>query len=225
MHTISVPRIASPDPGRIAAISGALLFNGLILALVATPMAPLMMPASADTEVVYIPMRSNPPPPPPPPQDPIPVEIRNTPTPPVAHPVTTPRADNPPQPVTDTAGPQDYAVTDVADSVADVGTGIADTAEPGPPMTGAHLAYKSNPAPPYPLESLRNQDTGTVLLEVLVDVDGRPIEVKVSRSSGHRALDASARRQVLTKWRFKPAMRNGRAVQAIGLVPVDFSLN
>ena len=114
---------------------------------------------------------------------------------------------------------------EVADSNADAGNTVVEPAEPGPPLTGAHLAYESNPAPPYPPESLRNQESGTVLLEVLVDVDGRPLDVKVSRSSGHRALDAAARRQVLTKWRFKPAMQNGRAVQATGLVPVDFSLN
>ncbi|HEY4582484.1 MAG TPA: TonB family protein [Lysobacter sp.] len=221
MHTLCAPRIASPDPRRIAALSGALLFNGLILALVAVPMAPMMLPATPDTDVVYVPPRREPPPPPPP-ADPVPVEIRNAPVPPVARPAPAVRPDSPPQPLTDTAGPQDYAVADVPE---EAGPAIADIAEPGPPLAGAHLAYESNPAPPYPLESLRNQESGTVLLEVLVDVDGRPLEVRVSRSSGHRALDAAARRQVLAKWRFRPAMQDGRAVQAIGLVPVDFSLN
>jgi protein TonB len=49
--------------------------------------------------------------------------------------------------------------------------------------------------------------------------------VQVERSSGHRVLDAAAKEQVLAKWRFKPAMQDGRAVQAIGLVPVEFNLN
>ena len=35
-----------------------------------------------------------------------------------------------------------------------------------------------------------------MLLQVLVDVDGRPLEVTVSRSSGHRELDEAARLQV-----------------------------
>jgi protein TonB len=94
----------------------------------------------------------------------------------------------------------------------------------GKPLTGAHLEYAANPAPTYPRDALIAGDTGTVLLQVLVDIDGRPIEVTVSRSSGHRALDLAARRQVLAHWRFKPAMRNGQPVQAIGLVPVEFSL-
>jgi len=224
MHTISAPRIASPDPNRIAALSGAILFNGLILALIAVPMAPLVMPTSSDQEVVFIPMRRDPPVPPP--EDPpVHVEIRNTPTPPTPHPAAVPQPENPPQPVTDSVGPQDYAVVAVADDTSDAGGTIVEPAKPGQPLAGAHLAYEANPAPPYPPESLRNQESGTVLLEVLVDVDGRPLDVKVSRSSGHRALDAAARRQVLAKWRFRPAMQNGRAVQAIGLVPVDFSLN
>jgi protein TonB len=60
---------------------------------------------------------------------------------------------------------------------------------------------------------------------VLVDVDGRPLEVTIQRSSGNRDLDAAARRQVLRKWTFRPAMKDGRAVQAIGIVPIDFNLD
>jgi periplasmic protein TonB len=72
---------------------------------------------------------------------------------------------------------------------------------------------------------LREGVQGTVLLQVLVDVDGRPLQVDVQRSSGDRRLDVAARRQVLDHWRFRPAMKNGHAVQAIGLVPVAFSLS
>ena len=66
---------------------------------------------------------------------------------------------------------------------------------------------------------------GTVTLRVLVDVDGSPLEVRVERSSGNRSLDNAARNQVLRQWKFQPATDNGRAVQAYGLVPVDFRLN
>jgi protein TonB len=65
---------------------------------------------------------------------------------------------------------------------------------------------------------------GTVLLAVLVDTNGRPLRVDVRESSGHRQLDDAAREQVLARWRFRPAMRDGRAIQAIGLVPVEFRL-
>jgi protein TonB len=71
---------------------------------------------------------------------------------------------------------------------------------------------------------LQRQLTGTVLLQVLVDINGQPIEVSISRSSGHRELDEAARLQVLKRWSFQPAIQNGKAVQALGLVPIEFNL-
>ncbi|PSD11028.1 energy transducer TonB, partial [Stenotrophomonas maltophilia] len=48
--------------------------------------------------------------------------------------------------------------------------------------------------------------------------------VSIERSSGSRSLDQAARQQVLRHWRFEPAQRDGVAVPAIGMVPVQFSL-
>ena len=63
-----------------------------------------------------------------------------------------------------------------------------------------------------------------MLLRVLVDAFGRPVEVTVERSSGHRDLDRAARDKVLADWRFDPAQRDGVAVPAYALVPIDFTL-
>jgi protein TonB len=93
------------------------------------------------------------------------------------------------------------------------------------PVTGMSLEYASAPAPSYPRDALRAGITGTVLLEVLVDVDGSPLKVTIHRSSGNRELDRAAQQQVQRHWRFRPASRNGTAVQAIGIVPIDFKLN
>jgi periplasmic protein TonB len=92
------------------------------------------------------------------------------------------------------------------------------------PVPGVRLEYADAPAPSYPRDALREGVEGTVMLQVLVDVDGRPLQVDVQRSSGDRRLDAAARRQVLQHWRFRPAMQDGRPVQAIGLVPIAFNL-
>jgi len=72
--------------------------------------------------------------------------------------------------------------------------------------------------------ALRNPQQGTVLLRVEVDSSGQPVAVSIERSSGSRSLDQAARQQVLKRWRFEPAQRDGVAVPAIGLVPVQFSL-
>lgn len=85
------------------------------------------------------------------------------------------------------------------------------------------LADINAPPPDYPKNATRNGWEGTVLLRVRVDTLGQPIGVEVLHSSGHRALDEAARRQVLAKWSFRPALRNGLAIQAVGTVPVAFS--
>ena len=86
------------------------------------------------------------------------------------------------------------------------------------------LEYRTAPAPDYPRMALRRGITGTVLLQVLVGIDGRPLDVTVAKSSGNRELDEAARAQVLRRWSFQPATKNGQAVQAIGMVPIEFAL-
>jgi protein TonB len=99
---------------------------------------------------------------------------------------------------------------------------------PGPvetgPVTVGSLSYVRAPPPTYPRAEIRNGIGGTVLLRVLVDVDGRPLEVVVLDSSGNRNLDRAARDNVLKNWLFQPAMRDGQPVQAYGKVPVVFSM-
>ena len=80
------------------------------------------------------------------------------------------------------------------------------------------------PSPPYPRDALIAGLQGTAPLQVLVDVDGRPLQVDIQKSSGHRKLDEEARRFVLKHWTFRPAMKDGQPVQAIGIVPIAFSL-
>jgi len=90
-----------------------------------------------------------------------------------------------------------------------------------PPVFDA--AYLNNPAPVYPNMSRRLREVGTVQLRVRVSAAGEPLEVQLSKSSGYERLDDSARAAV-QKWKFEPAKRNGSAVEAWVLVPVEFSL-
>jgi protein TonB len=92
------------------------------------------------------------------------------------------------------------------------------------PLPSATLEYVRATSPRYPISELKSGVEGTVILRVLVDVDGTPLDVSIENSSGNRNLDRSALQHVLKTWRFKPAMQNGQAVQAYGLVPIAFSL-
>ena len=89
----------------------------------------------------------------------------------------------------------------------------------------ATIAYETATPPAYPIQALRAGVQGTVLLKVLVDAGGKPVQVAIERSSGSRTLDNAARQHVLAAWRFHPSMRDGRAIEAWALVPVQFNLS
>jgi len=63
--------------------------------------------------------------------------------------------------------------------------------------------------PEYPSTSLKREEQGTVLLMMLIDVDGRVRESKVQQSSGYERLDRAAR-DGLTQCRFKPRIVDGK---------------
>jgi protein TonB len=205
-----------PDFNRIAGLAGAISINLALLLLLLTPMSvPLPRPETDTIRVIDIFDRVKPPVPPP-----------------VPLPVTKPRP-----PSTATAAPTRLPIQPIVDRiVVDQGTLPADppadtasgeTVSPpadGSPLPGVRLEYLRAPAPAYPRNALREGIQGTVLLQVLVDVDGKPLDVQVARSSGDRELDRAAREQILRHWLFRAAMKDGRAVQAIGLVPIAFNL-
>jgi len=118
----------------------------------------------------------------------------------------------------------DQAAVATEPGAATSGDPVPSSGDPGLPIAGVQLEYELAKAPPYPREAFREGLQGQVLLKILVDADGRPLEVVVSASSGHRVLDEAARRFVLKNWRFKPALHDGHAVQAYGMVPINFTL-
>lgn len=99
---------------------------------------------------------------------------------------------------------------------------------PTPTATGAlmHVTprYRRNPAPVYPMTARRQGWEGVVVLEVVVDRNGKPESVDLKDSSGHAVLDESARKAVQT-WRFMPAMMGSLPVSSMVLVPVRFELD
>lgn len=205
------------DFSRIAAESGAIAVHVAALMLLLAPMSVPSMPVAEEQFPPFIidPIKAPPPPPPPPPIE-VPVRTASqTPTP-VVQPA---HVEPPPITVVDATAVDLPPVTEsLVEATHEPGDSIA------PPLAGAHLEYEIAPPPRYTSEMMRAGLEGTVLLRVLVDVDGTPLEVSIERSSGHRELDQLARRQVQGKWRFRPAMQDGRATQAIGLVPVNFTL-
>ncbi|MET1161841.1 MAG: TonB family protein [Pseudoxanthomonas sp.] len=77
------------------------------------------------------------------------------------------------------------------------------------------------PPPRYPSEALRRGESGTVLVRVEVDATGAPAGVALVQRSGSRDLDRAAM-EAVRKWRFMPAQRDGQAVAASLVIPIDF---
>ena len=104
----------------------------------------------------------------------------------------------------------------------------SDTGVPAAPLP-ARVAIVTHDLHPYGAErvavAIADSLEGVVLLRVLVGADGKPVEVTIEKSSGHRVLDREAQRHVLRTWTFRPATRDGQPVQAIGIVPIDFNLS
>jgi len=78
------------------------------------------------------------------------------------------------------------------------------------------------PEPEYSEEARKAKWQGAVLLELVVDADGVPQNIKVIRSLG-LGLDQKAI-EAVQKWRFKPGQKDGKAVPVSANIEVNFRL-
>ena len=77
--------------------------------------------------------------------------------------------------------------------------------------------------PLYPLIAKKSGWEGTVLVRVTVEKNGRASKVDVSRSSGHKVLDAAALKAV-RRWTFRPARDGNIPIRSVVVIPLKFSL-
>ena len=76
--------------------------------------------------------------------------------------------------------------------------------------------------PEYSEEARKAKYSGTVTLAVIVDAEGRARDIHISKSLG-MGLDEKAI-EAVEKWKFKPGMRNGQAVNVRATIEVNFRL-
>jgi TonB family protein len=76
--------------------------------------------------------------------------------------------------------------------------------------------------PEYSVEARDAKFQGTVLLKVVIDPDGRPSEIRVVRPLG-MGLDQKAI-EAVSKWRFKPGMKEGQPVPVEAAIEINFRL-
>ncbi len=101
----------------------------------------------------------------------------------------------------------------------------APTVPPLPVLVDAAVdpRYAAALQPPYPAEERRAEHEGRVVVRVLIGVDGRVKQVE-RKSADSDAFYRETERQALTKWRFKPATRDGIPVEAWRTMSIRFVL-
>ena len=88
----------------------------------------------------------------------------------------------------------------------------------GGDLTAPIAMLKVDPA--YPAEAIRERVQGTVTLYAVIHKDGTVGEVRVLHGVDER-LDHNAQ-VVLERWQFRPATRNGSAVESEAVVQIPF---
>jgi outer membrane biosynthesis protein TonB len=82
------------------------------------------------------------------------------------------------------------------------------------------LIYEPDP-PTYPTVAREKMVAGEVILQVLVKLDGSTEVVRVIKSLPY-CVDAAKENAKL--WRWKPALKNGKPVEAFGIISVTFDI-
>lgn len=166
---------------------------------------------------------------PPPPPDPLPkpqphLQSKSAPQPRIDHPVQ----QVPTEPKIPYAGPPEQP------TAADPGTSdgppmeavTAEPPKPAPPVLtppGIDARYMRDFQPLYPPAERRAGRDGLVTLKVLVGIDGRVREA-VQLMATSDAFWSVTERQALSRWRFKPATRDGIPVEAWRTMTVRFRM-
>jgi TonB family protein len=87
----------------------------------------------------------------------------------------------------------------------------------------AYPRYQLNVPPVYPGLARKRGQEGKVILQVLVNREGRVDDLEIDDSSGHSLLDRAAETAV-RKWLFEPGKKGEEKVQMWVRVPVFFKL-
>jgi periplasmic protein TonB len=176
-----------------------LLHIGIIYALV-TGLAHRVVDvvhAPIETKIIDEVRPEKPPPPPPPPEF--------TPPPPAFVPPPEIHIETPPP-------PKSTAITVVTPEKP-----LAPPPPPVPVVEGVRITpkidAKRSQEPEYPPTSRRLGEQGSLVLQVLVDTDGRVLDTKLVQSSGFERLDQAALDGVKADYRFLPGTLDGKPQQ------------
>jgi protein TonB len=79
-------------------------------------------------------------------------------------------------------------------------------------------------APQYPRQALRDGISGSVLFELTINPDGTVKTARVLKATPRNVFESSALASIY-KWKFKPKLVDGKAVESKGTQLVEFNLD
>jgi protein TonB len=210
----------------------AIAINGSILALLMTmaTTTKVISDQRGSIETVDVPID----PPPPPIAEPKPVERRlpdpapapedklYVPTPPIPVPATGPTVDST---ATLPVGPPPPSGTTTAPGGTGTGGTGVEVAPVLPVLVEASVdpRYRADFQPDYPAFERNQAREGVAVVRVLVGTNGRVTAVEPVRATSDAFFEATKRR-ALSKWRFRPATRDGVAVESWRVMTVRFTM-
>jgi protein TonB len=195
----------------------------------ATILGPVVLPGLASSAVEYYVVTIPPPPPPPAPRPPNSTPP-TAPANPNAAPAEAPEGIAPEPDVPFDSVPATDLGSGILPGVADIDTVVGEPPPPARPVVqepvrpGGHVRPPTkvhDVAPLYPSIALAARVQGPVLLEAIIDTEGRVQSVRVLRSPP--MLDAAAV-DAVRQWRYTPTLLNGTPVPVIMTVTVMFQL-
>lgn len=106
--------------------------------------------------------------------------------------------------------------------------GIIAKASPGGSVIPTHLLDKApstrvQPSPVYPHEGRANGLSGEVVVEFVVDENGRVLDPQIVKSSDRMFEEPTLR--AVSKWIFEPGRLHGKVVRFRMMAPVVYNLN
>lgn len=87
-------------------------------------------------------------------------------------------------------------------------------------ITAPHATY--SPDPKYPKKESKARHRGVVILDLVVDSDGLPRDIKVSRPLSPKFDEAAL--DAVKMWKFSPATKDGKPIATQIKVEVNFRL-
>jgi len=225
VHALVAGRMSGLEPARVPS-TGVLLIEASLLPPVPLAAAGPAEVAESAPPAPKPPVVQAPEPPPAPEPEPDPAVVQLPPVPepapmPAVPPKVAPKRAAKARPPAKPAATASQRPETIAVATASGGGGPPRIAAATVPRHDA--AYLKNPPPPYPAQARRRGLEGRVLVHATVAASGECTRAELRRSSGHEILDEAALRAV-RGWRFVPAMRDGRPIEAGVDIPIVFRL-